>query len=137
MFINARNVGCTLKCSTTSQDSKVEKRRHVAMPPKMLPSISTLYCGKCLVIFSSRCLSHTMWHLLSFAHYIRYIINNINQMLQDQWSSRMWTFLIWNHIPTMGPMQTSQNHPNNFWANMWEFRWICTSSIPYSRKWAF
>jgi hypothetical protein len=46
----AYNVDCTLKCSATSQDSKAEKRRDVAMPPKMRPSISTLYCGECLVI---------------------------------------------------------------------------------------
>lgn len=39
LFQDRRIVPFTLKCSATSQDSKEEKSREVAMPPKKRPSI--------------------------------------------------------------------------------------------------
>lgn len=39
----------TEKCSATSHDSKTEKSRDVAMPPKKRPSISTFQAPQCLV----------------------------------------------------------------------------------------
>jgi hypothetical protein len=40
----------TEKCSATSQDSKAEKRREVAMPPKKRPSIRTFQVDQCFVM---------------------------------------------------------------------------------------
>jgi hypothetical protein len=37
-------------CSATSHDSKAEKSREVATPPRMRPIMSTRYCGECLVM---------------------------------------------------------------------------------------
>ena len=41
---------CTLLCSATSQDSKAEKSKEVAMPPRMRPIMRILYSGECLVM---------------------------------------------------------------------------------------
>ena len=42
-------VGLTLKCSATSQDSKAENSSEVATPQKMRPTKRTLKLLKCLV----------------------------------------------------------------------------------------
>jgi hypothetical protein len=58
------------------------------MPPKMRPSISTLYCGECLVIQLKMYVMQYVT-LALFRPLQEGIVNNINQMLQDHWSSRI------------------------------------------------